>query len=142
MNKNKKIVLVLVGILILVGAFFIYNQNTQQAIKEAQTPIVSENYKVFNEAELTFADTGKVILFFKASWCPSCRTLDRDIKQNVANIPQDLKILEIDFDNSTELRQKYGITSQHTLVQVDSMGNMINKWSGGNTLDSIITQVQ
>lgn len=82
---------------------------------------------------------GKIVLFFKANWCPTCRALDVNIKSNLSNIPSDVIILEVDYDNSTELKQKYGVTYQHTLVQVDQEGNQLAKWSGSQTLDAIIS---
>lgn len=103
---------------------------------------VAGSYEAYTPEKLAFAETGNVVLFFSASWCPSCRALDKDIKGNLSNIPIDLRILEIDYDNSQELKQKYGVTTQHTLVQVDKDGNMISKWSGSPTLSSLISQVK
>jgi thiol-disulfide isomerase/thioredoxin len=88
------------------------------------------------------AGTGDVVLFFKASWCPSCRAVDADIKANVTKIPELLTIMEVDYDNSVALKQKYGVTTQHTFVQVDESGNLIKKWNGGATLASVVAQVQ
>jgi hypothetical protein len=51
-------------------------------------------------------------------------------------------ILKTDYDKETELKKKYGVTYQHTLVQVDKSGNMIKKWSGGGTLDNLLSQIQ
>ena len=104
--------------------------------------IAAGSYDAYTPEKLAFAETGNVVLFFSASWCPSCRALDKDIKENLSNIPTDLKILEIDYDNSQELKQKYGVTTQHTLVQVNKDGNMISKWSGSPTLSSLTSQVK
>jgi ABC-type uncharacterized transport system YnjBCD substrate-binding protein len=60
----------------------------------------------------------------------------------MANIPEGVYILDVDYDNSAELKQKYGVTMQHTLVQVDAKGNMITKWSGGDTLDSVVKNLK
>ena len=99
-------------------------------------------YAPYDESKLTMAEMGDVVLFFKASWCPSCRAVDSDIVANAANIPQGLTILEVDYDTATALKQRYGVTTQHTFVQVDATGAMIQKWSGGSTLESIVGQVQ
>jgi hypothetical protein len=50
--------------------------------------------------------------------------------------------LKVDYESSTELKKKYGVTYQHTLVQVDAQGNMITKWSGGNTLESLLEKIK
>jgi len=86
--------------------------------------------------------SGNIVLYFYASWCPTCRTLTADIDESLADVPSDLTIVVVNYDKSTDLKKQYGVTSQHTLVQVDSTGNQITKWSGGNTLESIISQIQ
>jgi thiol-disulfide isomerase/thioredoxin len=86
--------------------------------------------------------THDVVLFFKASWCPSCRAVDGDIKTNLSKIPGSLAILDVNYDNSTALKQKYGVTYQHTFVQVDKDGNLIKKWSGSGTLSALVAEVK
>jgi thiol-disulfide isomerase/thioredoxin len=98
-------------------------------------------YEVYSPEKLANAEAGDVVLFFKANWCPSCRTVDADIKSNLSSIPQNLTILELDYDKTSDLKKKYGITTQHTFVQVGKDGNMIKKWSGGSTLNSIVQEI-
>ncbi len=100
------------------------------------------SYEAYSPEKLSWADQGKVVLFFKASWCPTCKALDGDIKSHLASIPEGIYILEVDYDNSAELKKKYGVTTQHTLVQVDAKGNLINKWSGGNTLETVVKNIK
>lgn len=100
------------------------------------------SYEKYDPSKLAMAESGKVVLFFKASWCPSCRTLDADIKANMSAIPAGVTILEVDYDASADLKQKYGVTMQHTMVQVDAQGNLINKWSGGSTLASVVGNIK
>ncbi len=85
---------------------------------------------------------GNVVLNFYAAWCPSCRALDADINANLGNIPSNLTILKVDYDNSAELKKKYGVTTQHTMVQVDKDGNLIKKWSGSATLTAFVAEVK
>jgi len=76
------------------------------------------------------------LLFFHASWCPSCRTADADIKKNLENIPEDLVIMNIDFDEYGDWgRENYMVRGQHSFVQIDGDGNMITSWSGGKFKD-------
>ena len=88
------------------------------------------------------AENGNVVLFFSAAQCPTCRALDDNIKDNLKNIPADLTILDIDYDNSTLLKRKYGVTYQHTLVQVDKNGELIKKWYGSPTLAILASEVK
>lgn len=88
------------------------------------------------------ASTGDTVLFFHASWCPTCRALDADIKANLGKIPAGLTILDVDYDKSSDLKKKYGVTYQHTMVQVDKDGNMIHKWMGSQTLAAFVSEVK
>lgn len=100
------------------------------------------SYEAYDSSKLVYAENGDVVLFFRASWCPTCRVLDKDLKANIANIPMGVTILDVDYDNSRDLKAKYGVTYQHTLVQVDSKGNMIKKWQGSRSLNSLIAEIK
>ncbi len=100
------------------------------------------SYQEYSNDKLALANNGDAVIFFHASWCPTCRALDKDITKNLSTIPNGLTILKADYDSQIELRKKYGVTFQHTMVQVDASGNLINKWSGGNTLQSIVSRVK
>lgn len=107
-------------------------------MQDQNKTMVKGSYEVYSPEKLVKADIGRVVLFFRASWCPTCKALDSNLKTNLDNIPEGIIILDVDYDNSAELKKKYGVTYQHTLVEVDSKGNMLKKWSGGETLDSVI----
>jgi thiol-disulfide isomerase/thioredoxin len=81
------------------------------------------------------------ILYFYANWCPTCRPVDADLKERISEIPAGVTIIRVNY-NDTEtdqdekaLAQKYGITYQHTFVQIDKEGNEIQKWNGGGFED-------
>lgn len=99
-------------------------------------------YAAYDAAKIAFAKEGKVVLFFRASWCPSCRALDADIKANPGQIPENLLILDVDYDKSADLKKQYGVTYQHTLVQVDENGKMIAKWAGSPELGNLLKEVK
>lgn len=100
------------------------------------------SYEVYGAEKITMAATGDVVLFFRASWCPTCRAVDADIKANLKDIPANLTILDVNYDSSSALKQKYGVTYQHTFVQVDAEGNQIKKWQGSPTLAALVAEVQ
>src|SRR3989338_5060377 len=83
-----------------------------------------------------------VVLFFRADWCPTCRALDADIRSKLETIPQNVSILYLNYDTETALKQKYGVTYQHTLVQVDAEGNQIVKWSKSPTLEDVLLNIK
>jgi thiol-disulfide isomerase/thioredoxin len=100
------------------------------------------SYEAYTPEKLARAETGDVVLFFHASWCPSCRGLSADIDANLSSIPDGVSILKVDYDTETELKKKYGVTYQHTLVQVDADGTLIKKWSGGSKLSNLVGEIQ
>ncbi len=99
-------------------------------------------YEDYTASKLAWAKDGKVILFFKASWCPTCQAVDKDILAHLGNIPSKTYILKVDYDTSAELKKKYGVTYQHTFVQVDANGTMIKKWSGSPTLTALTAEIK
>jgi thiol-disulfide isomerase/thioredoxin len=67
---------------------------------------------------------GTKVLFFHAPWCPQCRKLD---EQLVADGPPDgLAVFKVDYDSRGDLRQKYGVTLQTTVVFVDDAGQLLS----------------
>jgi thiol-disulfide isomerase/thioredoxin len=166
MNKT---LLALIGGLVVIGVLFAYhsgekdmmmekNTDTEQMMTEEamdkdmieteDTEVSKDSmmepgtYQAYSPEKLMMAEEGKVVLFFKASWCPTCRALDADLKAKAAMIPSDVTILEVNYDASTDLKKKYGVTNQHTLVQVDAEGDQITKWSGGLTLATVIEKLK
>ncbi len=111
--------------------------------KNGETMMKAGSYEVYAAEKVALASaTHDVVLFFRASWCPTCRAVDSDIKANLGKIPSDLAILDVNYDNSSDLKKKYGVTYQHTFVQVDKDGNMIKKWSGSQTLSALVSEVK
>ncbi len=110
---------------------------------KSDTMMKAGSYEAYAPEKVALASaTHDVVLFFRASWCPTCRAVDADIKANLSKIPSSLAILDVNYDNSTALKQKYGVTYQHTFVQVDKDGNLIKKWSGSPTLSALVSEVK
>ena len=85
------------------------------------------------------AENGDVVLFFHASWCPTCKSADSAISGGT--LPEGLTVLKVDYDSETELKKKYGVTYQHTFVQVDKDGNQLKKWTGSRSIGDIEKEV-
>lgn len=94
----------------------------------------------YSKDPAAYTDDTKVY-YFHASWCPSCKAIDEEINADAAKIPAGVVLIQTDFDTETKLRQKYGVTYQHTFVQVDNNGNKIAKWSATN-LDDVVAGIQ
>ncbi len=116
---------------------------TNNSATKSETMTKVGSYESYAPEKIAQAGSSHdVVLFFRASWCPTCRALDVDIKANLSKIPESLTILDVDYDNSSALKQKYSVTYQHTFVEVDKDGNMIKKWSGSRTLNALISELK
>jgi len=82
-------------------------------------------------------DSTDVVLFFNAAWCSTCKVARDNIESDLSAIPSDLTIVLVDFDSAQDLRKKYGVTVQHTFVQVDPAGNELAKWASSLTTEEI-----
>lgn len=91
-----------------------------------QEPTASEGTYVDYSNNVIASTSGTKLLFFHASWCPQCRSLETDIKQQ--GVPSGTTIIKVDYDTNQSLRQKYGVTLQTTLVRVDDNGNLVKKY--------------
>ena len=61
-----------------------------------------------------------MVLFFSASWCPTCQEATEQLTG--AEFPDGLTVVSVDHDSNEALRDKYGVTTQHTFVVIDSEG--------------------
>lgn len=76
-------------------------------------------YVEYSDAALAAAE-GTRVLFFHAPWCPQCRALEEDIEAN--GVPDGVTILKVDYDSQQDLRQRYDVRLQTTLVALDDAG--------------------
>lgn len=91
----------------------------------------------YSSDALSAPEYSTTILFFYAGWCPECRGFEKAI--NAGTIPTSTQILRVDYDNSSDLKQKYGVTIQSTFVRIKSDGALQAKWVGYGRDKSIQT---
>ena len=85
------------------------------------------------------AEKGPTVLFFAADWCPTCRAALNDINANGARL-EEITVVVVDYDKAADLKARYGVTSQHTFVQIDAKGAKLAIWNGGG-VDAIVKNV-
>lgn len=153
----KKVIFILLGAALLVGGLVaaiqlspspmssqgaepqtVQPESTNESLSEddqpaaPDTPIVTEpatgRYVDYQQAAIAAEGYDETILFFHASWCPECRAFEQEILANP--IPEGVQVLKVDYDSSTDLRQRYGVTIQTTFVKVDDNGERISSWVG------------
>ncbi len=68
----------------------------------------------------------KFILFFHADWCPLCRQLESKIKEDLS-ILNGHTVLEANYDREIELKKKFDVLAQTTVVFIDEKGMATEK---------------
>lgn len=161
--KNPLLVIAVVVITLLVAVFLISSQNqasqnspslsavvtTTPPSGSESTPVDSSTsrYLEYSKTALDQSSNQRRVLFFYANWCPTCRPADADFRQNSGQIPTDLTVIRVNYnDTDTEqaekdLADKYSVTYQHTYVQIDSKGDPISKWNGGQ-LTELLSRIK
>lgn len=80
------------------------------------------------------------ILFFHAWWCPACVKANKNFESQ--EIPENLNILKVDYDNSSDLKKKYWVKMQHTFVLVNESWEMLKQWSGSSDIMDLENQIK
>lgn len=88
----------------------------------------------------TFINQGKkVIAYFHADRCPTCQALEKDIQLHINNIPSDIAIVKFNYDKEEELKIKYKVQAQNTIVYLaKDKTELASKVGWIVTLDEII----
>ncbi len=109
---------------------------------EGVTTNSSENrYVPYTKEAFEKNTSPRKVLFFYANWCSTCRPADADFEKNITQLPSDLTVFRVNYgDTDTDNDEKalatmYGVTYQHTFVQIDETGKELTKWNGGSTAD-------
>ena len=92
------------------------------------------NPEIYNDRRLVY--------FFHADWCPTCRALENSILSNIGSVPSDITFIKTDFDDSRSLREEFEVRVQHTLVQVRDDRSIVGKWTGQPNVQSVLAALQ
>ncbi len=116
---------------------------TGSAQPTTQTAAVEGSYISLNEYENNKAkySDSDVVLFFNASWCPTCQEANKNLSASKGEFPNGLTVVDVDYDDNTDLRKEYGVTTQHTFVLIEPDGTEVKKWTGSDTVDQIEAKV-
>ena len=157
MNKT---ILAVFGVILFLGVGFYLYQSVLSGSDQADsgktidlaksiTPIPTNEsvtdtksgarYVPYTTSAFGAAAAGRRVLFFYASWCPTCRPADADFVANQNKFPTDLTVLRVNYNDpdtdneEKELAKKYAVTYQHTFVQIDAKGEKVAVWNGGQS---------
>ncbi len=143
LRKDKRVFSLLLGGFIIVLAFAaLHFQSCSQVqafvcpakeskLLSTEKALAPRYYEYSLEALAQAQRSGKVVLYFWAPWCSTCTSLDLEIQDGKANIPEDVTVLRIDYDRAQELKRRYNVVTQHTFVQIDPEGKPLATWVGG-----------
>lgn len=112
---------------------------------EAESPAATKTagtYQDYDPALVAASTADTIVLFFHATWCPSCRALHNDITNNVAAIPPGVEIYRADFDIHTELRRQNNVTLQHSVMTIDTDGIAISNITHPLNLSALLASLQ
>jgi hypothetical protein len=133
---KKLWLIVLVSLAVILSILFLFRDKAtapkpqyqpQTTSNGAQLDIGTPSARYVDYDESIIANNpGKKVLFFHAKWCPQCRQIESDIL--TGPLPKGWTIIKVDYDNSQDLRRKYGVTLQTTFVKVDDTGNSLGKF--------------
>jgi thiol-disulfide isomerase/thioredoxin len=118
-------------------------ENSMMMVQDQQTqnktaePFI--DYQNLEQAKMIAAEA-QTVLFFYASWCPTCRSAREEFNKRQSEF-KNINIILVDYDNSKDLQKKYGVTYQHTFVQIDENGESLAKWNGGD-VDKLLSNVR
>lgn len=149
MNKNLGISLGVILVIAISGGIYLNQKKENVMVKETSeaamvkaTPeamMEKENAKYIEYANPQTLEIKKTkrVLYFYANWCSSCIPADKEFKAGESMIPEGVTVIRVNYNdpdtdsNEKALATKYGITYQHTFVQIDENGEEIVKWNGG-----------
>jgi thioredoxin 1 len=130
-----KILLALAGAALIAGSFALAGRPVTGRTAQTADAMMSKSYIDYSKEAFDKASAQKRVLFFAASWCPTCRSADKDFTANLKKLPENVVIFKADYDTETALKTKYNISRQHTFVYLDKAGKALKTWSGGATAE-------
>lgn len=128
MSKKISILTATILALILNGCSFSGTTKDDMAqaqeISHQQNSIAVGHYEQYTPEKLaTLLGSEKFALFFHANWCPTCRALEKKLKENLNQL-NSRTVLEVDYDTETDLKKKYEITVQSMVVFINADGSV------------------
>lgn len=104
---------------------------------------LADRYLEFSPETLAAAHTREdtVVLYFWAPWCSTCSTLDHDLIEGVAAVPDGITLLRVNYDQASELKERYSVAIQHTFVQLNETNEAKMVWVGGE-IDELVENLK
>lgn len=142
-------IFIILSLILIFGGFFIFSNGSNPTPTSAETKNSADvNFDLSSyvnyspSAQNAAQQRGNTVLFFAATtWCQTCSALEEEIIERQNEIPSEITILKVDYDNDKAMNQKWSVTSQHTLIVLDQNGEEVTRWLGGG-FDSLLQQIE
>ncbi len=145
--KNPLIIIITIAIVISSLSYLFFWPKTESVGLDGTTDKkINSRYVEYSKAALDKSVNNRRVLFFYTNWCPICKPADADFTTNTSKIPSNVTVIRVNYSDTDtdqeekDLAKKYGITYQHTFVQIDSQGKEVAKWNGGK-LDELLSKL-
>lgn len=102
------------------------------------------HYVSYNEGDLNSdVDSGKqVALFFHAPRCPLCHGIRENILEGIEDLPNDVRIYEVNIDTRQDLMRQYGVEWKQTFVFLDNDGEVTEVNNRLHTIDHLLERFE
>lgn len=99
--------------------------------------------KPYSPAALASAEKAgqPVALHFHADWCPTCRAQDKALQALKDEKGLDVTILTVDYDTEKDLKKRFGIRMQSTIVVLKGTKE-VARLTGDTSADGIRKALQ
>ena len=140
-------ILIALSLIVIFGGFVFFRDgfNKIQSKPSEKSELRMDMLSYLDYSDVTLANAqkkGKSVLFFAATkWCQTCSELEKEIIERNTEIPKDVTIIKVDYDNDKVMNRKYGVTSQHTLIVLDKNGKELKRWLGGG-FNTLLQQIE
>jgi thioredoxin-related protein len=115
------------------------SENEVVELEAPEEPAVDTGYIAYSEQNLASTKDSRQVIFFHAPWCSTCNAFEKEIVAQ--GVPEGITILKADFDNETDLKQKYEVRLQSTFVLLDADGAVERTWPFGQGLSNDISNL-
>ena len=96
---------------------------------------VETSYADQSVVDAAIGNGDPALLFFYASWCGYCQAKDGLLKTMYGENEFALSVYKVDYDTAEDLKERYGVFQQDTVVRIDESGEAQESVLGATEAD-------
>src|SRR5687768_3143081 len=117
--RNIVLILLVVVVIFGGGTFFLSQNSTQEMTSQSASPTPDYAMMTMYPSGTPTSDTGavgqyvphtknalnnvngrRVVLFFYANWCPTCKPVDEVLTKSLSKLPEDVVVIRVNYNDS------------------------------------------